>query len=191
MRAPDINNTARWDDIKRVLSRVGLDADGVQIKERSLRVELDRLAAQYVEKAQSKILTTRQLQIVRDEALDDIAKFRRVIEPRGIPTFFAGDDLAAELRAALDNFENQLRIADVGSEGRDAPEVVWDATGPRLQAGRGNASKEAQNQYWRRLAQLWRRIAPNTSRPRLIDFLCACTGAKPSAVRAFLDRRET
>jgi hypothetical protein len=190
MRAPDINNAARWDDIKRVLKRVRLDADSMQIKGRSLRVELDRLAAQCTERRGSKILTTRQLQCSRDEALDKIARFRDVIAPRGVPTFFAGDAVAAELRAALDNFESALQSADVGSEGRDAPEIVEDAAGMRLQSGGGNASKEAQNQYWRRLARLWRFIAPNTPRPRLIDFLCACTGAKPSAVRAFLDRRE-
>ena len=65
MRAPDDSN-ARWREIKRVLARVGVDAESVQIDERPLRVELDRLAGQYAEASQQKIPTTKQLQhIVR------------------------------------------------------------------------------------------------------------------------------
>jgi post-segregation antitoxin (ccd killing protein) len=192
MRSPEEKfiSEKQWQELKRVLARVGVDADSVQIKQLPLRVELDRLAEQSIERSQ-KILTTRQLQCTVDEAIAEIARFRDVFGPRSVATCYAGDELAAEARAVLDRLETELRSAN--PEGRDAPEIVQTDTGLRLQPGDGpsrNASKEARNSYWRRLADVWRTIVPpQTPRQRQIDFVVACTGASRSAVRSYFDRK--
>jgi hypothetical protein len=78
MRAPDFGSDVRWQEIKRLLGCVGLDADNVQVKGRPLRVELDRLREQYVEAEQHEMEIPTTLQIQRDieEAIDEIARFR-------------------------------------------------------------------------------------------------------------------
>lgn len=192
MRAPDRNSEARWCEIKRVLARVGLDGDAVQVKGRPLRAELERLAGQYAERSQSKILTRRQLRVIIAEALGRIADARAVLGPHDIATCFAGDDLAADARAMLDRVTVQLQSANLDFEGRDGLDIVQDAAGLKLQSGGGqsrNASKAARNRYWSALARVWRGVTPaNTPRQRLIDFIHINTGAHRSAVRAFLDR---
>ena len=45
-----------WAEIKRVLRRVGVDADKMMVGKRPLRDELDRIAVEYAELANQKIL---------------------------------------------------------------------------------------------------------------------------------------
>jgi hypothetical protein len=191
MRAPGYDSDARWREIKRALARGGIDADSVQIKGQSLRAELDRLAEQYAERSQLQILTTKQLHRIIDEAVAKIARFRDVFRPHTIATFFAGDELAAEVRAVLDRLETELRSAN--PEGRDAPEIVQTDAGLRMRPGDGpsrNARKEARNVYWTRLVGVWQAIVPATTpRQRLIDFVVVCTGASRPAVRSYFDRK--
>lgn len=156
-----------------------------------MRVELDRLAAQYAERLESKTPTTRQLRHVVGEALAEIEQFRGVFGERALATYFAGDALAAETRTLLNRLESELRAADVASEGRDAPEIAQDEAGLVLVAANNqNAHKAARARYWDKLARLWNGIAPaRAPRQRLIDFVVACTGTSEPTVRTYFDRK--
>ena len=197
MRAPEEKfigySERQWQEIKRVLARASVDADSVQIGQRSLRGELDRLAEQYAENSQQKILTSKQLYHVIDEAIDAVVSFRDVFGPRTTATYFAGDALAAEAREVLDRLEAKLRSATVTDEARDSPEIIQEGAEMVMRPGGGpskNARKEARDHYWSRLAKIWQSIVPpTTSRQRLIDFLVACTGASKPAVRSYFDRK--
>jgi hypothetical protein len=184
-----------WLEIKRVLARVGVNADTVLVEQQPLRAELERQAARYHERANEKIPTTRQLHQVINEAIAAIASFRDTFGPRTIATYYAGDDTPAEARELVDRLEAQLRSAVV-VEGRDFPSVVQ--RGSEIVREKGddpgkNARKEAQSRYWHGLAKIWTTIVPTATqrRQRQIEFVQACTGASKSAVRSYFDRKRT
>lgn len=190
MRAPDDT----WNQVKRVLMRVGVDADNTQVKQHSLRVELDRLAVQYAERSRQRIPTMREYRLIIDEAIGEISRCRDVFGERTTETYFAGDELAAEARNVLDRLEAKLRSATITDEARDGFEIVqvgdtWKMV-PRV--GRsGNARKEARDRYWSRLAKLWQSIVPaKTPHRYLINFVFAASGANKQAVRNYFDRRK-
>lgn len=180
-----------WLGIKRALARVGVDADTALVNQQPLRAELERQAARYDERANEKIPTTRQLHQVINKAVAAIASFRDTFGPRAIATYYSGDELAAEAREVLDRLEVKLRSAVV-VEGRDAPTIAQLGSGIVLEGGGpgSNARKEVQSVYWSSLAAIWTAIVPaRTGRPRQIEFVQACTGAREPAVRSYFNRR--
>jgi hypothetical protein len=179
-----------WLEIKRVLARVGVDADTALVNQQPLRAELEQQRIHYGERANEKIPTTWQLHQVINEALAAIANFHAAFGPQAIATYYAGDELAAEAREALDRIKVKLQSAAV-VEGRDAPTITQVGSDIVLEGGGppSNARKEVQSRYWSSLARIWTAIVPAaTSPPRQIEFLQACTGAREPAVRSYISR---
>jgi hypothetical protein len=80
MRAPDTINVdiddVRWQQIRDVCRRNGVDADKIMVRKTPLRTELQRLATRYVKCKTSKSPTERQCNEVIAEGLAKIAAFR-------------------------------------------------------------------------------------------------------------------
>jgi hypothetical protein len=189
----DAYSAKQWDEIKREVGRVGVDADTVMVGETPLHDELDRLAAQYIEHSQRKIPTTKQLQQVIDDAIDEIASLRSTFGPRTVATYYVGDVLAAKAQKVLKQLEAELQ-STVVTEGRDHPDIAQQGHGLVLKAPPGsNAANPARQAYWTKLMAIWEKaIAPRAHRPYrrkdLINFMMACTGASASAIGNYLDR---
>jgi hypothetical protein len=189
MRAPDetINITAaRWESIKDVCRRVGVDADQVMVKvnknETPLRAELERLAVKYIKDKNSKTPTERQCNAVIEEGLDKIAAFRDQYmlkrnadghDYRDMVAFFVSHDVIKKVLQTLDDLETELRASLVANPIRES-----------------NAAERARDHYWFMLYRLWKKIAPHAGKRKnsVADFLQVVTGASPSAIKNFLDR---
>jgi hypothetical protein len=184
MRAPDTNDAeARWQRVKDVCRRYGIDGDKVMVGRRTLRAELERLTAQYLRDKAVKSPTPRQYNTVIEEGLAAITAFRDPYTLKhdvngrkyhDMIAFFASPNVIKNVMRSLDELETELRASLVSN--------------PR--AVKSNAAESARNHYWFLLGRLWTKIAPHTrgKRKPLADFLQVATSASPSAIRNYLDR---
>jgi hypothetical protein len=178
-----------WAKIKHVLHRVEVDADTVMVDELSLRDELDRLAAHYVNRKPLPP-TTKQLQGIVSDAIGQIDALRETFGPQQIETMYAGDKEAAELRGLLDKLKANLQSADF-AEAREAPEIVQRGQCMEMEWPKGGNARKLQNEYWTALALLWRRVVPQTTNKEVVTFVAIITGAKPETIRSYLYRRSS
>jgi hypothetical protein len=181
-----MSSNQQWARVKALLlARVHLDADTVTVGKLSLRDELDRLSAKYA--ANRKVPTTRQLRKLFGAAIGQIDALRETFGPRCIETMYAGDKEAAELRDLLDKLEANLRSADFAGA-REAPEIVQRGQCMEMERPKGGNARKLENEYWAKLAMLWERMVPQTTKKDVVTFVEIVTGAKPSTIRSYLYR---
>jgi hypothetical protein len=184
MRAPDtIDADARWQQVRDVCRRHGIDGDKVMVARRPLRAELERLATQYLKHKDFKAPTPRQCNTVIEEGLAAIAAFRDPYTLKcdvngrtyhDLIAVFASPGVIKKVLQAVDELETELRASLV----------------PSPRAVKSNAAEFARDHHWFLLGRLWTKIAPHTrgKRKPLADFLQVVTGASSSAIKNYLDR---
>jgi hypothetical protein len=155
----------QWNNIKAYLARFGVDADAG-----TLRAELERLAARYVEHSRLGSPTQRQLEKSRMDICDKVGAARRMFEPRQTVRFFlspnktykSGDKIADEAHRVLSVIEKQLQGA--APNFYDVSDYVA-----------GNAEQEARNGYVIKLLKIRKRLIGNKYNHARAGWLRVCT----------------
>lgn len=173
MKAVEVNFTAysdaQWWKIKRQLARSGVDADTVLVgrSRRPLRIELERLAARYVEHSRMKFLSLRQIKRLIADTRAKVSAARCVVAPKRLERLFMGDkgdELANEAHRVLTAIESELQgpsplLYDI---------ETYEAT---------NAEQEARNGYFYELLKVWRQLVGTGHDRKRAGFLLACTAS--------------